>query len=75
MPVAYKVLGQSAPGATTLTSAYTVPASTEVVISTVVVANRDVAATSFRLAVRPNGASVADQHYIAYDVRLRGTRW
>lgn len=72
MAVAYKILGQSSPSADSLTSAYTVPASTEAVISTIVVANRSGTATSFRLAVRPNGASVADQHYIAYDVAIDG---
>jgi hypothetical protein len=40
------------------------------VISTVVIANRDSSAGSFRLSVRPNGATQADQHYLAYDVPI-----
>jgi len=68
MPQAYKVLGQSAPSATTLTSLYTVPSATSAVVSTITVCNRAAASKSFRLAVRPAGASIADQHYIAYDV-------
>jgi len=65
-----KVLAQSAPAATTNTNVYTVPSATEAVISTVVVANRANTAGSFRLAVRPAGASIANQHYIAYDVGI-----
>ena len=68
--MAYKVLGQSAPAATTATNVYTVPAATEAVISTIVVANRAATAGSFRLSVRPNGAVQADQHYLAYDVPI-----
>jgi hypothetical protein len=68
--MAYKVLGQSAPAATTDTNVYTVPSATEAVISTIVIANRAASAGSFRLAVRPNGATIANQHYIAYDVPI-----
>lgn len=70
MPTVYKVLGQSAPAATTLTTLYTVPSSTEAVISTVVVCNRSATNRTFRLAVRPNGATVANEHYIAFDVTV-----
>jgi hypothetical protein len=70
MATIYKVLGQSAPAATTATTLYTVPASTEAVISTIVVANRAAAAGSFRLSVRPDGAAQANQHYLAYDVPI-----
>jgi hypothetical protein len=70
MANAYKVLGQSAPAATTATALYTVPAATEAVISTIVIANRAATPGSFRLSVRPNGASQADQHYLAYDVPI-----
>ena len=68
--MAYKVLGQSAPAATTDTNVYTVPSATEAVISTIVIANRAATAGSFRLAVRPNGATIANQHYIAYNVPI-----
>lgn len=65
-----KVLGQSAPSATTATTLYTVPSSTSTVISTIVVANRASTAGTFRIAIRPSGASLADQHYIAYDAAV-----
>jgi glucose-6-phosphate dehydrogenase assembly protein OpcA len=68
MPTNYKVLGQSAPAATTNTALYTVPSATEAVISTIVVANRAATAATYRIAIRPNGATLANQHYIAYDV-------
>jgi len=70
MATTYKVLGQSAPAATTAADVYTVPSATEAVISTIVVANRGSSAGTYRLSVRPNGASIANQHYIAYDVPL-----
>lgn len=68
MANAYKVLAQSAPLATTATDVYTVPSSTETIVSTIIIANRAASAGAFRLSVRPNGAAQADQHYIAYDV-------
>ena len=67
MPTIYKVLGQSAPSATTDTTLYTVPAATDAVVSTITVANRDSASATFRIAVRPAGATLANQHYIAFD--------
>jgi len=66
MATTYKVLGQSAPSATTNTTLYTVPAATSTVASTLVVANRGVS-TTFRVAIRPTGATLANQHYIVYD--------
>src|SRR6056297_2475761 len=66
----YKVLGQSAPSATTDTDVYTVPSATEAVISTIVIANRDSSAGTFRLAVRPDDAAISNEHYLAYDVPL-----
>ena len=52
----------------TLTTLYTVPASTETVISTIVIANRASAADTFRLALRTDGDAISDKHYLAYDV-------
>jgi len=70
MATAYKVLGQEAPSATTATSLYTVPASTETVISTIFVCNRGSTAATYRISIRPNGATQANEHYIAYDALL-----
>lgn len=70
MPTAYKVLGQSAPSATTDTTLYTVPAATSTVVSSIVIANRDTNSATFRIAIRPGGATLANQHYVAYDVTV-----
>lgn len=72
MATAYKVLGQSAPSATTATTLYTVPSSTQTVVSTIVVANRSTSSDTFRIAIRPDGASLANQHYIAFDSPISG---
>jgi hypothetical protein len=72
MATTYKVLGQSAPAATTATNLYTVPAATSAVISTLVIANRALTNASYRVSIRPGGASQANQHYIAYDVAVGG---
>jgi glucose-6-phosphate dehydrogenase assembly protein OpcA len=73
MAVNYKVLGQSAPGATTATTLYTVPSATSAVVSTIVVANRAATSATYRIAIRPAGATLANQHYIAYDVAVGGS--
>ena len=67
MATTYKVLGQSAPSATTATTLYTVPASTSAVISTINVCNRAATTDTFRIAIRPAGATLATSHYIAFD--------
>jgi glucose-6-phosphate dehydrogenase assembly protein OpcA len=72
MATNYKVLNQQAPAATTATTLYTVPASTQAIISTLVIANRAATAATYRIAVRPAGAALANQHYIAYDVPVQG---
>jgi hypothetical protein len=70
MATTYKVLGQSAPSATTATTLYTCPSATETVISSLVVANQAGTSGTYRIAIRPNGASLANQHYIVYDATL-----
>lgn len=70
MATAYKVLGQSAPAATTDTTLYTCPASTETVVSTLTICNRGTSGATFRVAVRPDGAAISNEHYIAYDVAI-----
>lgn len=72
MATNYKVLGQSAPAATTATTLYTVPSNTQAVISTLVIANRAATAATYRVAIRPAAATLANQHYVAYDVPVQG---
>ena len=70
MPTAYKVLGQSQPAAGTLTTLYTVPASTQAFISSLTVSNMGPTATTYRLAIRLAGAAISMEDYIAYDVTI-----
>lgn len=67
MAQTHKVLGQSNPAATTLTTLYTVPSSTQSIASTLSICNIGSVSTTYRIAVRPAGAAIANQHYIAYD--------
>lgn len=70
MATTYKVLGQSNPAANTLTTAYTAPVATKAVVSTIVVSNQGAGATTYRIAIRPAGAAIAQTHYIAYDLTI-----
>ena len=65
-----KVLGQSNPSAVTATTLYTVPASKEAVISSISVCNLASSSATYRIAVRPAGAALANLHYLAYDVTV-----
>ena len=68
MAISYKVLAQSAPSATTNTDVYTVGSGKQAIISTITVANRSAVGVTYRIAIRPAGSTLANQHYIAYDV-------
>lgn len=68
----YKVLGQVATAATTETDLYTVPASTETIVSSLVVTNRGTAAATYRISVSVNGAATATKDYLVYDANIAG---
>jgi len=68
--MAKKVLGQVNPAATTATTLYTVPSAKSAVISSLTVCNQASTAATFRIAVRPAGATLAAIHYVAYDVTV-----
>jgi hypothetical protein len=70
MATTYKVLGQALAIAGTDTTLYTVPSATEAVISSIVVANRGADGAIFRVAIRPDGETLANKHYVAYDVAV-----
>jgi hypothetical protein len=70
MAITYKVLAQSAPSATTATDIYTVGSGKQAIVSTITVANRSASIRTYRIAIRPAGATLANQHYIAYDVNV-----
>lgn len=69
MATTYKVLGQSNPAASTLTTLYTTPGATSAVCSTLAICNQGVS-TLYRVAVRPAAASIAAQHYIVFDAAI-----
>jgi hypothetical protein len=68
----YKVLAQSYPNATTNTDLYTVGAGKSAVVSTISVCNITGSQQAFRIAIRPSGATLSNQHYIAYDSKVAG---
>lgn len=70
MAETFKILGQSAPSAATLTDIYT--ASEQTVVTTMWVANRSATPTTFRVSVAPAGAGDAVSQYIYYDLPIPG---
>jgi hypothetical protein len=67
MATTYKVLGQAAPADTANADLYTVPASTEAVISTIVVSNVTATDATCRIFVRVAGAAAAAGNALVYD--------
>ncbi len=63
-----KVLGQSAPAATTETVLYTVPNMTQTTISSIVICNRNNSNHSYRINVSVAGATTSNKEYLFYDV-------
>lgn len=75
MARAYKILGQSNPGANVLTTLYTVPAGNSAIISSITIANLDEDPTdggAFRISVNTSSAAVSNASYIAYGVNVPG---
>lgn len=68
MAETFKILGQSNPSATTNTDVYTVPASTEAILSSIIVCNQAGSAGTARVAIRD--AALASKHYILYDASV-----
>jgi hypothetical protein len=72
MATTYKVLGQIEPSAASATTAYTVPSATQAVVSTITACNQGTGSANIRIAVRPNGDTLEDKHYVVYDVTIAG---
>lgn len=70
MALTYKVLGQTSSVANTDTTLYTVPAANSTICSTINICNRSDSADTFKVAIRPEGAATANQHYIAYNTAI-----
>ena len=69
MAAVWGALGQVNPAATTLTTAYTVPAAKHAA-GKVIAANIGAGAATIRIAVSPLGAAINAKHYVLYDYSL-----
>ena len=67
MATSYKILGQAEPANTSNVDLYTVPSSTETIVSTIVISNSSAGDASFRIFVREDGATAGTENQIAYD--------
>jgi len=72
MPINYKILGQSNPAASTPTLLYTVPVSTQAVVSSIVVTNLASTTAVFNLSLQKAGASLTPSQYVAYGTSIPG---
>ena len=70
MATRYRVLGQKSPTANQDWDIYTVNGTKDAVISCITVANRDANSATYRISVRPDGATLTDDMFIAYDVQV-----
>ena len=70
MATNYKVLGQEDDASAGNVTLYTVPGSTETVVSSIIVCNRASAGKTFRIAVRPNGETIDNKHFISFDTAI-----
>ena len=71
MAIRYKVLGQKRPAANTAWDIYTVSGAKDSIINCLTVANMDAAdAATYRISIRPDGATLTNDMYIAYDVQI-----
>jgi hypothetical protein len=64
MGTVYKVLAQSNPSANTSTTIYTVPSSTNTVVSTMTICNTTAANVSVNVAVQPAGGTLTSAMYV-----------
>lgn len=70
MANAYKILGQVADASANDVELYLVPASTEAIVSTIIVTNREAAANTFRIATKSDNSAVATTDYVAFDTSI-----
>ena len=69
MANSYKVLGQIAPTANTLTNAYSTD-SASAVLNSIYICDQDSANANVDIIVRPTGVALANQHYILRQQKL-----
>ena len=71
MGESYHVLGQISPSASTLTTLYTVPASTSTTVSSLLVCNTNSTSSTFRISIQIGGASDTITQYLYYDIPIQ----
>lgn len=71
MATTYKVLGQVNPSATTATTLYSCPSSTQTVISTITICNQAASNGTYRISVRQDGAATDAKQYLVYDATIQ----
>lgn len=65
-----KILGQLNPGATTLSTLYTVSTNVECYVRRFIVCNQSNAGKTFRIAINRNGATASAKSYLYYDTAV-----
>ena len=70
MSESFKVLGQAAPTAATLTALYTVPAATATTISSITICNTTSSTIKYRVSIAVANAADTIKQYIFYDVSI-----
>lgn len=70
MAIAYKILGQVHPANSSETDLYTVPSSTEAIISTMTITNVTASSATCRVYARVAGAATGHVNAILYDVTV-----
>lgn len=70
MPINYKILGQVHPSNSSETNLYTVPASTQAIVSTLTITNVTGSSASARVHARIGGAATGHVNAILFDVPI-----
>lgn len=74
MATTYKILGQSRPTGTAVTDVYTVPASTQAVVSTITATNVDGVASNIRIYAVGSGSTASQDNALVYNAELAATQ-
>jgi hypothetical protein len=72
MATTYKILGQITGSAATA-SLYTVPAATQAVVSSIVIANRSATTSAYFIGALPSGSTIEDKNWLAFAVPVSGS--
>lgn len=70
MATTYKILGQVSPAVTTVADLYTVPASTEAVISTITASNVDGTASDISIFIVADGDTAGASNALVFEAEL-----